>query len=385
MTSLAVRLARWAHEYTPHQQDRQLASQGLRDTVAVILAARADPLTNVVADLPEAARWAALGHVLSYDDLHLPSTTHISAVCVPAVLACGGGERAYLGAAGVMARLGTVLGWSHYASGWHITCTTGAPAAAAGAALALGLDVDQTAAAIALAVPAAGGVQKAFGTAAKALQVGFAAEAGVRAAHLVAAGADANPAALDQWLELLGCGADEQDLSGSAVPGGLVVKLFPCCFSLQRPIHAVRSLDTVDVAQVERILVSTPESTTRPLIRHRPTSSREATLSLEYAIAATLLDGVPDFRAEAVMRPAAVRLMDRTAVEFTSGGTGLLDGEVSVVVELADGSRRCASADRLPLTGDADLAVKLSQCGPDVAQLVAALEWSDAATVLRQA
>ncbi len=38
----------------------------------------------VVAGLPAAARWAAQAHVLDYDDLHLPSTTHISTVCVPA-------------------------------------------------------------------------------------------------------------------------------------------------------------------------------------------------------------------------------------------------------------------------------------------------------------
>jgi len=33
-----------------------------------------------------------------------------------------------------MARLGTALGWPHYARGWHATCTAGAPGAAACAA-----------------------------------------------------------------------------------------------------------------------------------------------------------------------------------------------------------------------------------------------------------
>ena len=107
-----------------------------------------------------------------------PSTAHISVVCVPATLATGGDDTAYLAGAGVMARLGTALGWAHYTRGWHVTCTAGAPAAAVAASVALGLTVEQTTHAIALAVPQAGGVQRAFGTDAKALQVGLAADAG---------------------------------------------------------------------------------------------------------------------------------------------------------------------------------------------------------------
>src|SRR3954453_21301269 len=77
----------------------------------------------------------------------------------------------------------------------------GARAGGAGAAAASGAGV---AIAMALAVPAAGGVQRAFGTDAKALQVGFALDAGLRAADLAAAGATADPGAFDQWLAMLG-------------------------------------------------------------------------------------------------------------------------------------------------------------------------------------
>ena len=135
-------------------------------------------MTALASQLPEGARWAVAGHVLDFDDLHMESTAHISAVCVPAALATGGGAKAYLAAAGVMARLGTALGWAHYSAGWHATCTAGAPASAAGAAVALGLSTPQIATAIALAVPGAGGVQRAFGTDGKSLQVGFAVDAG---------------------------------------------------------------------------------------------------------------------------------------------------------------------------------------------------------------
>src|SRR5215472_17493605 len=204
MTSVALALARWAHDLQPAPEDLALADRALLDTVAVALAARDSPGTRVAASLPDAARWAVAGHVLDFDDLHMPSTTHVSAVCVPTSLALDGGARAYLAGAGVMARLGTALGWRHYSAGWHATCTAGAPASAAGAAVALGLAADQIATAMALAVPAAGGVQRAFGTDAKSLQVGFAVDAGIRAARLAAAGAQADPSALDVWLALVG-------------------------------------------------------------------------------------------------------------------------------------------------------------------------------------
>lgn len=176
-------------------------------------------LRTVIAPLPDAARWAAMAHVLDFDDLHTDTTTHISVVTVPAVLAVGGDARAYLAGAGVMARLGAMLGWGHYAAGWHATCSAGAPAAAVAAGLALGLDTAGLATAIALAVPAAGGGQEAFGTHGKSLQVGFAADAGVRAARLARAGATADPRVLDAWLKRVG-GTPATDLPAApAVPG----------------------------------------------------------------------------------------------------------------------------------------------------------------------
>ncbi len=176
--SLAGRLARWARDLEPTEEDLALADRSLVDTVAVALAGRDHRVTQLAETMPEGPRWAVAAHVLDFDDLHMESTTHISAVCVPTALALGAGARAYLAGAGVMARLGHALGWPHYSAGWHATCTAGAPAAAAGAAVAMGLRPDQISNAIALAIPGAGGVQRAFGTDAKSLQVGFAVDTG---------------------------------------------------------------------------------------------------------------------------------------------------------------------------------------------------------------
>ena len=181
MSGMATALAEWAARLEPSGDDLALAERALLDTIAVTFAAREEPIVAVLEPLTEVGRWATLAHVLDFDDLHLPSTAHISAICVPVALATGGGARAYLAGAGVMARPGAALGWSHYSAGWHATCTAGASAAAVAAAVARGLDIDQTAVAMALALPGAGGVQRAFWTMAKALQVGFVVETGIRA------------------------------------------------------------------------------------------------------------------------------------------------------------------------------------------------------------
>lgn len=393
MAPLALDLARWAADLQPTSEDLELADRSLLDTVAVAIAARDHPIGTVVAAESEAARWATLGHILDFDDLHLESTTHISVVCVPAVLAAGGGARAYLAAAGVMARLGTALGWPHYSKGWHATCTAGAPAAAAGAALAIGLDVDGIARAMALAVPAAGGVQRAFGTSAKSLQVGFAADAGVRAARLAAASASADPTALDQWLGLVGGDSNRIELSGPAVPGGLAIKVFPCCYAMQRPISAVRELlePKFDPGDVERIVVRTPAGTVHPLIHSRPTTGLEGKFSLEYSVAAAVLDDYPGFASftdAAVRRPPAADLVERVQVERTEGGDWLLAGTLDVELVLRDGSVRTTSLTMPPGSPSrpptvAEMAAKVDDCaGPRSAELQR-LSWEDAASYLR--
>jgi 2-methylcitrate dehydratase PrpD len=392
MATTAERLAAWAADLAPNGAEVELAQRSLVDTVAVILAAREDTLAGVVSGETRSARWAALAHILDFDDLHMRSTTHISAVCVPTVLSAGGGAREYLAAAGVMARIGSLLGWQHYAAGWHATTTAGAPAAAVGAAVSLGLGPDAIATAIALAVPAAGGVQRSFGTLAKPLQVGFAAEAGVRAARLAANGAQADPRALDQWLELMGVDGEAIDLDGDAVPDGLAVKLFPCCYAMQRPIALIRELDLtgIDPAAVNRIVVRTPEATILPLIHPSPMNGLQAKFSLHYAVAVTLLDRAPGFDSftdAAVRRPAAAALMSKIVVETSPGGDWLLDGELEMTIEFSD---REAVTSRLKLPPGSptrppsadDMRGKVERCCPDLAGDVMELEWSAAPGLL---
>lgn len=390
MASIAESLAQWAAELEPSADDLALAQRSLVDTAAVTLAARNHPLTEIAAGLPDAARWAAIGHVLDFDDLHIESTTHISVVTVPTVLATGGDARAYLAGAGVMARLGTALGWPHYSAGWHATCTAGAPAAAVAAGTALGLSEKQLATAMALAVPAAGGVQNAFGTHGKSLQVGFAAQAGVRAAELAKAGATADPSALDAWLELVG-GTGGLDLAGPAVPGGLAIKVYPCCYAMQRPIAALRDIRHDIRGEVRGVRVSTPKPTVKPLIHDRPGTGLEGKFSLPYAVATALIDHYPDFAAftdDAVNREPAQRLLRQVEVSYTPGEEGLLTGEVDIEVE-HDGPAlrvRLAQPPGAPSRppNDAELGEKFAACGEDVPALLAEANWASVRELLRR-
>jgi len=403
MTSVAVTLARWAARLEPEPGDLELADRSLLDTVAVTLAARDHRVTRLAAGLPEGARGAVAGHVLDFDDLHMPSTTHVSAVCVPTALATGGGPRAYLAAAGVMARLGTALGWRHYSAGWHATCTAGAPASAAGAAVALGLPAEQIAVAMALAVPAAGGVQRAFGTDAKSLQVGFAVDAGIRAAQLAAAGAQADPTAVDAWLGLVGGDPAQVDPSGPVIPNGLAVKLYPCCYALQRPISMLSELagselagPELDPAGIRRIVLRTPEATVVPLIHHRPTSGLAGKFSLEYAAAAALLaaysgtyPGFGSFTDAAVRRAAAQRLVSLVEIKLDPGGSWLLDGELEA--EIHTGSGRILRASQQFPPGSparpasaAQLQAKLADCVHGLDTDPTSWTWYNAAGVLRR-
>jgi 2-methylcitrate dehydratase PrpD len=382
----AATLATWATELNPSPEDLALAQGSLLDTFAVARAGREHPLRALFEQLGDAGRLAATAHVLDFDDLHMPSTAHISAICVSVALATGGGTPACLAGAGVMARLGTALGWPHYSAGWHATCTAGAPAAAVTASVARGLDAERTAVAIALALPAAGGVQRAFGTASKSLQVGFAANAGVRAAALAAAGATADPVALEEWMGLVKGDVTKLDTDdGPAVPRGLAIKLFPCCYALQRPISALKALDALpEPDDIERIRVYTPASSLKPLIRSRPTTGLEGKFSLEYALAAFLIDGRADFETfsdDAANRPLAQELLERVEVHPTGDGTDLLAGEVRIEIDLAEHETVTTTLDRPPGAPDrppteAEQNEKLAICG---AADLAGLTWEDSA------
>jgi len=395
--SIAHALAAWAIDLVPTADDLRLAEAALRDTLATSVGAMSDAgVRPVVEELSRPAALGALAHWTDYDDLHVPSTTHISAVCVPATLASGGAADAYLAGAGVMARLGVAMGWNHYTSGWHATSTIGPAGAAAVASRAFALDAEATAHAISLAVASAGGVQRVFGTAGKPVQVGFAVEAGLRAARLARAGVRTDPSSVEDWMRLAGGDASAVDLSGPAVPGGLAVKLSSCCYALQRPIHVTRMLrvDEPDPAAIQSIVVRAPRAAVAPLHHHDPQTASEAKFSLEYATAVSLLAPATEplpFTEEWVDAPEVRRLMGLVRFEATADeGVGLLVGGHEVELVLSSGETHRAEDDSAPGAPDRpvsqqQLLAKIADCCGDLAGAVAHAGWDTAAAVIDRA
>jgi 2-methylcitrate dehydratase PrpD len=154
------------------------------------------------------------------------------------------------------------------------------------------------------------------------------------------------------------------------------------------------ALGLLPANRVRAIRVATPACSLAPLIHHRPRTGLEGKFSLEYGIAAALIDrppGLASFSDDAVRRPEAVRLTQAVESVPTADGEGgedLLAGQVDVEVVLDDGRRFDATlvlpagAPDRPAT-DEELRSKLELCAGAEADVLAAVSWESAATYLR--
>jgi 2-methylcitrate dehydratase PrpD len=174
------------------------------------------------------------------------------------------------------------------------------------------------------------------------------------------------------------------------VPGGLAVKVYPCCYALQRPIACAAEIaHGLDPAEVERIDVWLTESAVQPLVHHRPTTGLEAKFCLEHALAVGVIDGFAGFGSfsdEAVHRPDVARLTRSVAIHLTPGGNGLLEDTVRVGLVSTDGQTRTGEIDippgapGRPVTR-AQLAQKVRDCVGDRTDNVLAAGWADIAAL----
>jgi 2-methylcitrate dehydratase PrpD len=171
----------------------------------------------------------------------------------------------------------------------------------------------------------------------------------------------------------------------------MAIKVFPCCYALQRPISALAELATrLDTAQVSRIVLKTPKGTVTPLIHHRPDTGLQAKFSLEYAAATALLDsyqGFASFTDEAVRRPQARHLVDLVDVRLGEGGDGLLAGEFEAEVHIGDDVLRVRSqfppgSPQRPPTRE-ELLRKVEDCLDGTTLDPETIGWSSAGQILR--
>jgi len=389
MSTLSASLAEgvqalWESRLTP--EAISTARLCVEDLLGVALAASRDPAADSLKQLrhpgvqegqcsligsPDraqpslAAFWnGTLGHLLDYDDCAYPMVGHPSAVIVPACLAvceCEGLSgshllRAYIVGFEVSNRVGRAVNPELYERGWHATGAVGVLGACAAASVLLGLTKQEIRHSLGIAASFASGLRANFGSVAKSLHAGRAAEGGVTAAYLARGGATSSDNALEGELGyarvLAGVKLDPEDVCLldeplAIVDPGVFFKKYPSCGSTHTCIDAISSLVSdgrIRPEQIERIDVYVHPSKLSILPYSEPRSGLEAKFSMEFCAAAAALGcsmTCSDFSTNVVTAASVRRMMARVCVHPDGGieKQGFDTQTVRVELGLDDGSR----------------------------------------------
>jgi 2-methylcitrate dehydratase PrpD len=341
-----------------------LAKDAMTDIVACMIAGATDEATVRVARA--AAGWGAgrcsvvghklslsapaaalvngtAAHALDFDDNFHPMAGHSTAVLAPAVLAVAEERGAsglsvldtYVAGLEVQARIGEAVNLVHYERGWHSTSTIGPFGAAAACARLCGLDRHGVVAALSLAFSLAGGSKLQFGTMAKPMHAGLAAQHGVMAAALAASGVTGAAEPLDgEWgFRDLFAGASSPGYGPARIGRplaieryGLKTKLHPCCASAHCAIDALLTLQHehgLSPDQVDRIDVVVNRVSYDNLRYPDPRTELEARFSMQWCVALALVQGrlgLADFTPAALRRADVRAWLPRITMRHTEPG-----------------------------------------------------------------
>jgi 2-methylcitrate dehydratase PrpD len=380
------------------------AKKAIADTFAAILSGAgsevAGPLrrylaaSNAPGDVPilgtgatASAETAALvngtfGHALDYDDVLSMMPAHPSAVILAAVLASLGSApvggraliEAYMIGLEVGGKIGLGMTVGHYHRGYHATGSLAIFSALAALLKLHGTDVATSRHAFGIAASMAGGVRRNFGTMTKPLHTGLAARSALSAWRLATCGFTAAADILEAksgFYETLGVSESSADITAERlgtpyviVDPGLALKKFSCCYASHRAMDgllALRESLGFTAASLERVICRMPPGGMQVLTYPRPRTGLEGKFSLQYALAAGVLDGaysLASFTDEAVRRPGIESLYDRIEAredescrggdpEFEKRSSGSR-GFVTVEVRLRDGRSKTARVDKAP-------------------------------------
>lgn len=349
-------------------------------------------------------RFAALAngtamHADDYDDTLQAETGRFQAVhptspVLPAVLAAAeSGEHsgkdlmtAYHVGVEAACRIFDATHVDHILNGFHGTGTCGMLGAVAGVANLYGLEPAIGRMALGIAASQSCGFQANYGTMMKPMQAGRSAECGVVAADLARSGFTASPVILESprgFYQAEGGGYEEPRLRDklgnpwSFVDRGVWLKPWPTGALSHPAMTIVLQMATEnDLAsdQVTRLHVRTSENIHKTLFRHRPRTLLEAKFSLEFCLAALLVQrklGLTDFTEEFVAQPEMQRLINLTAYDtFTEAEGRELDCTIVtsfVDMDLKDGRTLTARADygkgsKANPMSDAEVTEKFRDC-----------------------
>ncbi len=317
----------------------------------------------------------AMSHALDYDDVTFITKTHPSAALIPGALPLAeeigatGSELllSYLLGFEVACAVGDAISPAYFDDlGWHPTGPLGTLGAAAATARLLRLEPEQTAMAISLAASQASGLRQNFGTMTKPYHAGAACRAGVNAAKLVQAGFTASDDALEGRFGFMrafsgGSGYDPDRAAASLgsrcfmVESGIEIKKYPCCGSAHLALDATSQLlsrETFSAGDVDHIEVLVDFDPPRSLIHSRPTGGLEGKFSMQYCLAAEIIDGrigLASFTDEQVMRSEAQEMIPRIEMRRHpgyEGQTSWTEAHNRVEVHLRDGRVLAERAER---------------------------------------
>ena len=245
-------------------------------------------------------------HALHFDDTHWGLQGHPTAPVLAAIWALaarqGVSGRAFLEAlvAGVEVecRLGRWLNPQHYARGFHATGTLGAFGAAAAAAKLLALDETAWLHAFGLAGTQAAGLKSAFGSMAKPLHVGRAAQNGLMAALLAKAGFTGCTEILDDTQGFAATHGETSSALTAANAGPAyeitetLFKYHAACHLTHATIEALLTLqraESFSAADVDRVELYVDATCLGVCAIERPQTGLQAKFSLKATAAMAIL------------------------------------------------------------------------------------------------
>jgi len=301
----------------PSPRALRTAGHAVLDWAGVTLAANSDPLVELLIDDAEpgsrevvgrterlaptaAARvMGAASHALDFDDINKRMRGHPSVAILPALLAAGDGDLADALVAGteVAAILGEMLGASHYEHGFHTTGTVGTVAASAAVCRLRRADQETTARALSLAATQASGLRAMFGTMAKPLHAGLAAERGLRAAQWAMAGMTAPTDGIEHpqgFGPVLSAGFAALPIRAqAAAPFAIeenVFKHHAACYYTHSAMEAARILGKgLNVQDITGVTIGLQEPLLTVCDIAAPKTGLEVKFSVRHLVAMTLL------------------------------------------------------------------------------------------------
>ena len=299
-----------------------------------------------------------LVHVLDYDDTYLQPDIllHANAPLLPAALGVAEWRRrsgrdlmaAFAVGYELEARLTLALGRDERRS-WPTTTVCGIVAATAAAAKLLGLDETQLCHALGIAGAQASGSSEVFGSDAKALQPGYAAQKGVDAALLAARGFTSTERMFEDrrgcffrlYSESPNIGALER-LGERWELRLAAFKAFACGIVAQPFMDGViqlRNKYAITPESVEAIEARVNPYTTVPMGNLEPRTGLEGKFSVWHAAAVVLVDGTAgklQFTDSRVNDPVVLSVGRRVKVETDPT---VMPHEAHVTIRLTDGRK----------------------------------------------